>query len=122
MILKEQALYNFWSKFSIPAYDELTTPNNAQTPYITYQTVTDSFGSVVSMTASIWYRGTSWLPITQKKKEIEEYLGLGGIFEPYDEGALYITKGSPFAQRMEDTSDDSIRRIVLNIQCEFLSI
>jgi hypothetical protein len=34
---------------------------------------------------------------------------------------LYISKGSPFAQRMKEPSDDMVRRIYININAEFLT-
>ena len=58
---KASALYNFWSGFGLTAYEENTVPTEAEFPYITYQVVTDSFGAEVALTASVWYRDTSWV-------------------------------------------------------------
>ena len=38
-----------------------------------------------------------------------------------DNGRLYIAKGTPFAQRMSEPSDDTVRRILLNISAEYLT-
>ena len=40
---------------------------------------------------------------------------------PTDEGAIWIKLGTPWAQRMSDSTDDSIRRIVLAIEVEYIS-
>lgn len=121
---KSQALHGFWSSFTLPAYDESTVPtgdNAPAFPYITYNVVMDSLDSTVSLTASVWYRSSSWADITAKADEINNKIGNGGRIVPYDNGALWIKRGTPFAQRMADDSDDMIRRIYLNIEAEFLS-
>jgi hypothetical protein len=118
---KAQAIDYFWNSFGLMAFDENTVPKWAQMPYITYNISTDSLDNVVSMSASLWYRTTSWKDITNKANEIEKYLGEhGGIVLKLDEGRMWINKGTPFIQRINDP-DDSIRRIRLNIQTEFLT-
>lgn len=116
---KIQAYNSFWNSFGIPAYDELSVPDEAKPPYITYQTASDDFGNSLFLNASIWYRSTSWVDITHKEQQISEYIGRGGRSIPYDDGAFWIVKGSPWAQRMSD-EDDMIRRIVLQYNIEFL--
>lgn len=121
---KEAALYNFWASFGIPAYEEssVQTGENAPAfPYITYQVVTDSFGSETAMTASVWYSSTSWLDANAKGREISRDIGMGGKILPYDDGAIWLKRGKPFAQNMGDESDDMIRRKLLNISAEFIS-
>lgn len=121
MITKDMALYSFYSGFDLPAYDENTVPTGATLPYITYQVSTDSFGNTVMLSASLWYRSTSWAAIQDKADEIAEAIGYGGKILPIDNGYLWLTKGSPFAQRMGEPNDEMIRRIVLNINAEFLT-
>lgn len=118
---KSQAIQKFWEGFDLPAYDETTVPDDAKLPRITYNVKTDSLDGVVSMNASLWYRSKSWKEISQKAEEISEYISnMMPPSIPIDNGRVYISKGSPFAQRMTDP-DDSIRRIYLNIQVEFLT-
>lgn len=122
---KAKALYSFWSSFGIPVYDENTVPTDGDTPdfpYITYNTATDSIGNVVLLTASLWYHSSGWQDIERKANEIARYIAKNGHkIVPVDGGYIYITKGSPFAQRMADESDDMIRRMVLNITVEYLT-
>ena len=47
-------------------------------------------------------------------------LANGGKMIPYTGGALWIRRGTPFAQHMAD-DDDTIRRIYLNLTAEYLS-
>ena len=117
---KEQALHSFWSGFGVPAYDENTVPEDAALPRITYEVSVDSFGGQVSLSASIWDRSTSWISVTEVADAVTQALSFGGRSIPYEGGLLWLKKGTPFAQRMGDT-DDSIRRIYLNVEAEFLS-
>jgi len=48
-------------------------------------------------------------------------VGMGGVFVPYDGGAIWITRGSPFSQRISAESSNDTRRIHININAEFLS-
>lgn len=119
---KSQAIHEFWSGFDLPAYDENTVPDNAVKPYITYSVSEDSLGNMVLLNASLWYKSTSWAAITKKANEIANKVGGFGFFsQRIDGGFLWLTKGSPFAQRMGDDSDDTIRRILINIKAEFLT-
>ena len=118
---KAQALQYFWSGFGLDAYDEQTVPKGAQMPYITYSVSTGAIGDILYPTASIWYRDTSWKDVTKKAEQVAEAIGYGFVAIPIDGGYLRIVKGSPFSQRMSDPSDAMIRRIVLNIQAEFLT-
>ena len=122
---KEQALQSFWSSFGLTAYDDRTVPtgdNAPAFPYNTYELSTDELDHPLTLTASLWYRSSSWQDITAKCHEIERYIGEYGhrVIE-LSNGFLYITKEHPFAQRMGDDSDDMIRRIVLQIKAEFLT-
>lgn len=121
---KAAALYAFWSGFGLPAYEETTVPTGDDAPpfpYITYQVITDSFGSDVALTASVWYRSESWLEINAKAEEIGAYIGRGGRVVPCSGGAIWLKRGQPFAQSMGDDADNMIRRKYINITAEFLT-
>lgn len=119
---KHQALFAFWSSFGLPAYDQYTVPDGATMPYITYEDVTDSLGNVVNMTASLWYRDQSWAAISRKAQEIADAIeAMDPITLPLDTGRLYLTRGTPWAQRMNEPDDSGIRRVVLNLQAEYLT-
>lgn len=117
---KAQTLQEFWSGFGMEAYDENTVPSNAFLPRLTYNVTLDSFENTVAMSASLWYRSTSWAEITKKSEEISKAIGQGGKIIKCDGGYVWIKRGSPFSQRMADP-DDSIRRIYLNIEVDFLT-
>ena len=90
-ILKTQALYNFFSGFELPAYEENTVPTGAnvpELPYITYATATSGFDSDVQISASLWYKGFSWEDADRKAAEINAALAHGGKLIPYTGGVL----------------------------------
>ena len=118
---KAAAIHQFWSGFGLTAYEENTVPSDAVFPYITYQFVTDAFDSDVAMTASLWYRGESWVDINAKEREISAYIGLGGVIIKRADGRIWLKKGTPFAQNMGDESDNLIKRKYLNVTAEFLT-
>lgn len=117
---KIQALHAFWGSFGLKAYDETSVPDGAELPYITYEVSSDDFGKSLAQTASLWYRSSSWADITAKEMQIADFIGRGGRMIAYTGGAMWIQKGQPWAQRMAEPSDDMVRRIVLNIEIEFL--
>ena len=121
---KAQAIHEFWSSFGLKAIDEVSPydesmelPNN----YITYEVQTGNFGEPIALSASLWYRSTSWAEISQKADQIAAFIGYGGKMLPVDGGYIWVKLGSPFAQRMAVDQDDSIRRIFMNITVDFLT-
>ncbi len=117
---KQQGLYKMWSSFGLPAYDEQSTPDNAELPYITYQVIIGDIDGPVFPSASLWYRDDDWEDIDNKLRQISETLEtLQPI--PVDGGYIHVTKGSPFAQRLTDPSDSSVKRYTINLAIEFLT-
>lgn len=128
MVDKAKALHSFWNSLTWPAideqsaYDDKTLENmNIDFPYITYEVQTDSFDYPVAIGADLWDKSTSWAAVAQKAEEFSNKIGRGGIFVPYDNGAIWITRGSPFSQRMDAETSNDVRRIHININAEFLS-
>ena len=118
---KAAAIYQFWSSFGLTAYEENTVPDDAAFPYITYQLVTDSFGSEIQLAVSLWYRSESWMEANVKTYEISHRIDRGGKMIACDGGAIWLKRGKPFAQNMGDESDDLIKRKYLNITAEFIT-
>ena len=120
---KWQAIDKFWNSFSWNAYDEnslITGENSPSLPYITYSAQTSGIGQILTLTASLWDRSTSWKNVSDKADEIAEAIGTGYKIEKVDGGFLWIVRGQPFAQRMID-EDDMIRRIYIITNAEFLT-
>ena len=115
---KWTAIHTLWNSFGLTAYDENTVPDTATLPYITYSASIGDLDEMVYLTASIWYRSSSWAEVSQKAEEISDLIG-GGLGVSYDGGRLWVVKASPFAQRLADETDSMIRRIILQVTGEF---
>lgn len=119
-----QAIDSFWNSFEIngkqiPAFDVNTVPDDAPFPRITYDVTVNDFGIPTSLFASIWDRNTSWGKCIAISDKVDARLSEGGQMVSFDGGAIWIKKGNPFLQRMGDP-DDTIRRIIVNIEIEYL--
>lgn len=118
---KWQAQHQFWSSFSIPAYEENSVPKDPTFPYITYQAVSGGFEAILTVSASIWTRTTSWTQADAKADEIERYIRSMGYPE-IDGGRYRVYIGdTTFAQSMGDPNDDQIKRKLLTVNFEFLA-
>ena len=118
---KGQAIQAFWESFGIPAYDDGRVPKNAIMPYITYDVSMDSLGTVLQMSASLWYHSLTWEAVTAKADEISEHIQrMSPPAMEIDSGRIYITRGSPFAQRLTDP-DQTIRRMLILINVEYFT-
>ncbi len=130
---KQQAYNAFWRQFGVLAFEENTVPDEetiqklidagvaeSRFPYITYQVLTGDLDSVLTPSASLWDRSNSFEKIDLLANEIAEAIARMTPIK-VDEGRMFITQGSPFAQHMSEEGDLSIRRNVLTLNVEFLS-
>lgn len=116
---KWQAQQAYWGGFGLEAYNELTVPDDAVMPYITYSPVNGSLNGTTVARGSLWYKGRSWATICQKTSIIEQ---LADREIKIDGGAVKFRKPtSNFAQPMSDPNDENVRRMVLSVEVEFLS-
>lgn len=116
-----EAQYNFWASFGIPAYEENSVPDLDEVvfPYLTYEAAVSGFDESAMVSVSIWTRSTSWAEADTLADNIEGRIKNGGALLPYDNGVIWATPSTPFAQNMGDESDDRIKRKILNINLQF---
>ena len=130
---KQQAYNAFWGSFGVLAFEENSVPDDtviaelikagaaaAKYPYIAYEVVIDDLGSPVAVSASIYDKSSSWERSDTLANVISSRIQSMGTLK-LDNGRMFITKGSPFAQHMGEDEDFTIKRIVLNIGVEFLT-
>jgi len=117
---KWQAIDDFFNSFELTAYDERGVPESAKMPYITYNAPVANFDQPTVFQASIWYRSSSWREVSKKADEIAKALR-GFKIVPVDGGYLYMTEGSPFAQRMASESDTMVKRMYVLVNAEFFT-
>lgn len=123
---KAAAIYQFFSQFGLPAYEEnavFSQDEPPEFPYLTYELNTDSFSddNGIPIAVNLYYRSSSWTACNAKAEEISSAIGMGGVIISFDNGHIWVKRGSPFAQSLGDSGDDSIRRKLINIQLEFFS-
>lgn len=125
---REQAIFDFWNSFNIPAFEENSVPtgeNAPAYPYITYQLVIDNFGSQVQTSASVYDRDkdnySALFHVLEKTAEIRKKISRGGIMLAFDSGVVWLKPNTPFSQIMGDSEDNAVRRAYLNMTAEFIS-
>ena len=114
------ALYEFFSGFDIPAFVEYTVPDDVKPPYITYQLVSPQWRDSATMYARVWYRSISFEAIAAKVDEISAAIG-EGISIDTDDGAIWLFKGSNFAQYMPMEGDDTLKVVYLSLTIHALT-
>ena len=120
---KAAALHSFFGGFGLTAYEENSVPDDAVFPYLTYSLTTDSFSDYPStITISLWYRSTSWIAANAKCEEISAAIGLGGQLVECDGGKIWIKRGQPFANSMGDANDELIKRKIINVSADYLTL
>lgn len=115
---KDAAIQSFFESFGLNAYPATSVPTGDDAPsfpYITYTAPTDSDMGRLSVSASVWYRGTNWTWINAKVKQISQEVGMGMTLE-CDEGGIIVRRGTPWAQPMGDDSDNMVKRKILNFE------
>ena len=118
----EAAIYQFLSGFGIPAYAASSVPDQAAFPYITYQPVTPDMFSEANMAVTVWYRTDSEAVPNAKVREIGEAIPpRSKVPFQCDGGGFFISRGSPWAQPVTTTEDDSkVKRRLINMTVEFV--
>lgn len=131
---KQQAYNAFWSRFGVFAFEENSVPTDdvienlikngqikSKYPYITYQVITDDLDRPVYPVASIWDKSTSWERADKLSNLIKRDIQQNTSIIQLDEGGMFITTGTPFAQHMSEEGDRTIRRILINLAIEFFT-
>ena len=130
---KQQAYSAFWSEFGVLAFEENSVPTDdvinamikaglakSKYPYIAYQVLIDDLDHPVFPTASIYDKSSSWERADTLCNAISNRIQTMDTIR-LDNGRMFITKGSPFAQHQLESGDLSIRRVILNLGIEFFT-
>ena len=120
---KGQALQQFWSSFGLTAaYPSTAVPSDAVFPFGVYEVALGGWEDQAALSCNLWFYTESEAIPNAKAQEISDYIGIAGVTIPCDGGLLWIKRGSPFAQPVTDQSDPAIKRRLLNITVEFLTL
>ena len=117
------AIYDFLLRYGLPVYEETSVPTGDDAPdypYMTYSLVTGYWGDGDQpLSVNLWYRTSRNVEPNAKAQQIGDDIGEGGYQIPYDDGVVWIKRGTPFCQNMADESDRSIKRRYINLILEF---
>ena len=127
---KSAALYAFFNN-AIPgfsAYLETAVPSraagddhDAALPYLTYTNPISTFDAgEVPVTVNLWARSTGEKTLNDAVETLSGAIGRGGITLSCDGGYIWLKRGSPFAQSIQDP-DPKIKRRYINITAEYLT-
>lgn len=107
----------------MPAYDELTVPDDAVMPYITYEAVAGNLGAATQVAVNLWYRSNKWAEISQKAQQIATEIDQLPSSIKIDGGRMRVRlpDGVTWGDRMEEPSDRGVRRIRIAVEIEFLT-
>jgi len=119
MTTKAAAIHQFLSSMGIPAYPSTSVPDDASMPYLTYSLAVGAWDDgETNIPVDLWYRTESEAEPNAKVEEISRKVGLGGTQLACDGGSVWIKRGSPFAQSVQD-EDNSVKRRLVNLSAEY---
>lgn len=112
---KWEAIYDFFSSFNIPAYEENSVPTGSEAPaypYIIYEMNQGGFDANEdnALSFTIVDKLDSFVPSYELMDTIAEVIGDGKVYE-LDNGYLKIRQGSPWAQNQREPNDNTVRRL-----------
>lgn len=119
---KAAALHEFFSSFGLTAYPVSSVPEDTVFPWLTYELVTSSWEQgEVALVLNLWYYTESEAAPNAKAEEISKGIGMGGALLPCDDGVIWLKRGSPWCQSLQDATDPMIKRRYINITAEYLT-
>lgn len=114
-----EALYQFFSIFGLPVYEEDSVPTEARPPYITVRVVEPAWNDSAATYARVWDRGGT-ARIYGVVDQIRDAIG-EGVCIPTDSGAVWIYMGQPFSQLMGFEGDPALKSVYLNLTLHALT-
>ena len=119
---KGAALQAFFSQF-MDAYAASAVPEDVTFPYLTYELITSALdGGEVGLTVNLWFYTTSEAVPNAKAQELSDAIGYGGVTLPCDGGFIWLKRGSPWCQNLQDDTDQNIKRRYINVTAEYMTL
>ena len=119
---KAAALQQFMESFGMAAYTTASVPEDVIFPYLTYELITGAFDmGEVSINVNLWFYTESEAIPNAKVQQISERIGPGGLTVPCEGGAIWIKRGSPFAQSLRDDAAPNLKRRYINLDVEYFT-
>ena len=119
---KGAALQAFFSRF-MDAYAASAVPDDVTFPYLTYELITSAWdGGEVGLTVNLWFYTTSEAVPNAKAQGLSDAIGYGGVTLPCDGGFIWLKRGSPWCQNLQDDTDPNIKRRYINVTAEYMTL
>lgn len=119
---KTEAIQAFLETSMPSVYAATSVPDDARFPYVTYEAQTAAYGDgEVPITVNAWFYTSSEADADAYCDKLSKLIGRGGVMLSCDGGAVWIKRGSPFAQRIKNTGDDMIKRRYINLSAEYFT-
>lgn len=119
---KAEAIQSFLEKCGCAVYAATSVPRDADLPYMTWEGQFAAFGDgECPITVNYWAQTSSEARADEVPEILSKMIGRGGVLLACDDGAIWIKRGSPFAQRLDTTGDDTIKRRYINLSAEFFT-
>ena len=119
---KGAALQAFFSQF-MDAYAASAVPEDVNFPYLTYELITSAWdGGEVGLTVNLWFYTTGEAVPNAKAQELSDAIGYGGVTLPCDGGFIWLKRGSPWCQNVQDDTDQNIKRRYINVTAEYMTL
>ena len=119
---KDKALHAWFSQF-LTAYPTSNVPEDAVFPWLTYELITGSWDSgEIALTVNLWYYTESEAIPNAKAQELSDSIGYGGVTLPCDGGFIWLKRGSPWCQNLQDDTDPNIKRRYINVTAEYMTL
>ena len=119
---KGAALQSFFNSI-MPAYAETSVPDDAAFPYLTYQLALNAWDSgETALSINMWFYTTSEAVPNAKTQELSDAIGYGGVTLPCDGGFIWLKRGSPWCQNLQDDTDQNIKRRYINVTAEYMTL
>lgn len=115
-------MQEFFSSFGLAAYPSTAIPSDVLFPFLTYEVAFGGFGDTQTLNGNLWYYTESEAAPNAKVQEMSTRIGLGGVMLSCDGGAIWLKRGTPFAQAIKDEADPNIKRRYFNVTAEFLTM
>ena len=119
---KDKALHAWFSQF-LAAYPTSNVSEDATFPWLTYELITGSWESgEIALTVNLWYYTESEAIPNSKAQELSDAIGYGGVTIPCDGGFIWLKRGSPWCQNVQDDTDPNIKRRYINVTAEYMTL
>lgn len=107
----QQAIFNFFSQFGVPAFLDNYALDFTQMPYITFNFNSPEFSEGMLMNARVWSRSMSFREVLRISDQIRNSIPHGGVILTLNnnKGAVVLYRENPFFQYQP--SDEQIIKI-----------